>query len=200
MKAFRTMLQRAVIPAVAGLVAATVAAGAHAATTDSIKVKVGRTVVVNFSTGDETKQAFTKLQVAAFPDGFKPGTLYLIEPKTEKDSILTSLEGKDVSDLRISDAISLNGSATTGKFNVFFISDGATKAQRDAFPIFATVNKIDEKGGPLDVSSYFGFPKGSIIVSSDVPEPGTWALMIAGMAGLGAVLRLRRSREAAPIC
>ena len=191
----RTAVGRAAFIATVALVGAGFAlGGAHAAVKDSLKITVGGTSVVDFSAATEDVQFFSALQVGAFPDGFKPGTLYLTEPAAEgAGSELTSLGGTDISRLHVSDALSINGALGTGKFNVFFISDGASADHRNDFPIFATVTMMPEGGGPMDVSSVFGFPKGSIIVQSDIPEPATWAMMLVGFGGLGAVLRRRRS-------
>jgi len=165
---------------------------------DSLKITVNGAVVVNFNAPGETGEFFSALQVAPFPDGFIAGTLYLIEPQAEwgTGSEITSLGGVDLTGKHVSDALSFNGSQQTGKFNVFFISDGATAAQLKDFPIFATTNSIDETGKPQDVSAFFGFPKGAIIVLSDVgggvPEPAAWALMILGFGAAGAALRRDR--------
>jgi hypothetical protein len=190
----RTAFGRAAFIATVALVGAGFApGGAHAA--DSLKITVGGAAVVDFNAATEATQSFSALQVAAFPEGFKPGTLYLIEPAAEgAGSELTSLGGMNISNLHVSDALSLNGALGTGKFNVFFISDGAGATDRNAFPIFGTVTMMTEGTGPMDVSSVFGFPTGSIIVQSDaIPEPAAWAMMLIGFGGLGVVLRRRRA-------
>jgi len=69
------------------------------------------------------------------------------------------------------------------------VSDGAAKSDLDNFPIFATTMNVDETGKPQDVSAFFGLAKGSIVITSDVPELATWAMMLLGF-GLVA-LRLR---------
>jgi len=180
--------------AVAGLMCLASAAPSKAAVLDSLKITDAQgNVVVNFSAEAETSQFFSALQVGVFPANFKPGTLFFTEPKGESDSILTTLDDPpvDVSGKNASDALSLNGSVLTGKFNVFFISDGASADQAKMFPIFATQNTVTEVAGNMDVSATFGFAAGSIIVTSDViPQPTTWALMVIGL-GVIALARCR---------
>lgn len=172
------------------------AAPSRAAVFDSLKITdANGNVVVNFSATDESTQFFSALQVGSFPPNtFKAGTLFFTEPKGETDSILTTLDNPpvDVTSKNASDALSINGSLLTGKFNVFFISDGASAAQAMMFPIFATQSTTDEVAGNMDVSATFGFPAGSIIVTSDVPEPPTWALMLIGVSGVALALYRRK--------
>src|SRR3989442_1585345 len=115
--------------AAAGLICLANAAPLRAAVFDSLKITDAQgNVVVNFSATAETSQFFSALQVGVFPANFKPGTLFFTEPKGETDSILTALDDPsvDVSGKNASDALSLSGALGTGKFNVFFISDGAS--------------------------------------------------------------------------
>jgi len=54
------------------------------------------------------------------------------------------------------------------------------------------LGNIVETGNPQDVSGFFSLPANSMLISSDVPEPGTLAL--AALGGLS-LLRFRRQRK-----
>jgi hypothetical protein len=175
-----------------GLVGFACATQAKAAATesDTLKVKDGtNALVVNFSTLEGGAEFFSGLQVGVTPANFKPGTLFFTGADEPNDSILTSLDNPavDVSSKKYSDALSMSASQLTGKFNVFFISDGATAANAATFPIFATQSTTPEVAGNMDVSAFFGFAAGSVIVTSDAdpaPEPGTLLLSVVGVLGL----------------
>lgn len=51
--------------------------------------------------------------------------------------------------------------------------------------------------GLIDGTYDFFLPNDEIILTIAAPEPSTWALMLAGVAGLGAALRTRRGKLAA---
>jgi hypothetical protein len=102
-----------------------------------------------------------------------------------------------------SDTISFSGVTLTGGNYWFELSD-ASGANGD--PMY-----WDDNNGPSsawdsasgDLTNYSsGFDPGSnseafSILGGGTPEPATWALMLAGFAGLGSALRLRRARTAA---
>ena len=77
------------------------------------------------------------------------------------------------------------------------MSDDAAKSDLDNFPIFATTMNVDENGKPQDVSAFFGLANGSIVVTSDVPELATWAMMLLGFGLVG--VQLRRRNDAAAV-
>ena len=58
---------------------------------------------------------------------------------------------------------------------------------------------FDDASGQITSSDVLSWRPSSVTisVSSSVPEPGAWVLMIAGLAGVGAVARLARSRTSA---
>jgi hypothetical protein len=197
-------MKRTILPIVVGLVSLISTVPARADVFDALKITDGTgKVVVDFSKTDDAaaSQFFSATQVGAIPNinNFKPGTLFLTEPAGaepagEQNSILTTLGDPpvDVRANKYSDALSINGSLLTGKFNVFFISDGASAEQAKSFPVFDNQTKIVEKTGPQDVSAAFGFPAGSIMVTSDVPpipEPSTWLLFAFGLVVLVALGR-----------
>ena len=51
----------------------------------------------------------------------------------------------------------------------------------------------------LQTAAYGQVLRGVALVAGPVPEPGTWAMMIVGIFGLGAVLRSRKGRTAAAV-
>ncbi len=176
----------------------TVSTGVQAAAPpDALKIIIGGTTYLDFTAANEQQQAISKLQFAPLLDGFKAGTIFLIEPKGETGSTIQTFEGNDVSRKNYSDALSLNGSQLAGKINVFFVSDGAAKTDLDNFPIFATTMNVDETGKPQDVSAFFGLVKGSIVITSDVPELATWAMMLLGFGLVALRLRSRSPATAA---
>ena len=170
---------------IAGIgLAALITTGAHAALNDGVHIVSGPTTVF-WSQGDESHEYFQALQAFVAPSGFVDGTVYLMEPPTEpQGSILGT---------GISDAFSLIRDPTTNHVNVYFISDGATADELSQFVASTNVMRISETGQWQDVSSFFGQGAGFAQVVSDVPEPAAWALMIAGFAGLGMVLRRRKT-------
>jgi hypothetical protein len=172
---------------ICGLVWATQATAATESDTLKVKDDTGA-LVVNFSTNEGGAEFFSGNQIGVTPANFKAGTLFFTGSGEPNDSILTTLDNPavDVSSKKYSDAISLNASALTGKFNVFFISDQATAANAANFPIFANQNTTPEVAGNMDVSAFFGFAAGSIVVTSDAdaPEPGTLLLSIVGLVGV----------------
>jgi hypothetical protein len=166
-----------------------IATQSRAQESDTLKVKDATgALVVNFSSAENGVEFFSGLQIGVSPANFVAGTVFFTGSGEPNDSILTTLDTPpvDVSSKKYSDALSINGSLQTGRFNVFFISDGASAANAAAFPIFATQNSTAEVAGNMDVSAFFGFAAGSIIVTSDadVPEPCTILLAAAGITGL----------------
>jgi hypothetical protein len=74
-------------------------------------------------------------------------------------------------------------------------------ADADPFDLNKVVDSATWKGGILvtyrfvDGNDFFSaFSGGNILIKDDpIPEPSTWAMMLAGFGGLGAVLRRRRA-------
>jgi hypothetical protein len=71
-----------------------------------------------------------------------------------------------------------------------FIDVNASAATTDAASAYGTVDPTLTLGGPYGGEGY------SLVLSPNIsaaaPEPSTWAIMLAGFAGLGAVLRRGR--------
>jgi hypothetical protein len=102
-----------------------------------------------------------------------------------------------------SDTISFSGVTLAGGDYWFMLSDATDTGGNPMY--------WDDNNGPSsawesdlgDLTNYSsGFDPGSnseafSILGGGTPEPATWALMLAGFAGLGSALRLRRARTAA---
>lgn len=84
----------------------------------------------------------------------------------------------------------------------------------DTFVVVATLQAISNRGGSIDAMHTFSVeydtahtylagttelvdPEVFSRISGAVPEPGTWALMIMGFAGVGAAMRRRKTHTAA---
>jgi hypothetical protein len=165
------------------------------AETDRLTIKDSTgAVVIN----QNVNEFFLQLQVGSFPNTFKAGTVFFTE--TQGGGTLTTLDDPpvDVTARKASDALSINGSNLTGLFNVFFASDGIAAADAKMVPIFANINTTDEVNGKMDVSAFFGFAAGSIVLTSPgaVPEPSSWILLGLGIVG---VLCYHRRRIAGSI-
>ena len=82
-----------------------------------------------------------------------------------------------------------------GQVDVYYLSEAASPAEIATFNAATTglsvLGTITETGHWQDVSSYFGQPSGFVNIQSDVPEPGAWALMLAGFGLAGTALRRR---------
>jgi hypothetical protein len=171
----------------AAIVACALGAGvsAKAATTpvDGVKVLVpGQTEIdfLEFSDAPGSPEFF--ISTTFLPIGFSEATVFLTEPGSAE----------------VSDALSILLN-TTGGVDIFFFSDPLTIPLADIAPAQFT---IAETGDWQDVSSFFGQPAGFAQVISDidtvtVPEPATWAMMLAGFGMIGATLRGSRRRRIA---
>lgn len=104
----------------------------------------------------------------------------------------------------------IQGTGTSGSFDVTtvspYVTGTVTNISSDVFS-FGSTNEFDfaytltgaNIGNPATGSTYASFSSGSSASFSAgvVPEPGTWALMILGFGGAGAMLRSRRQLSAA---
>lgn len=95
----------------------------------------------------------------------------------------------------LSDTSELSGNAGDNFFTITFNSDGG------ATPLVAYANGInmEETGNWQDIVFSGSVSNGDFYsaqmrsaIESPVPEPTTWALMLAGLGGVGAALRSRR--------
>ena len=204
----RTVVLAAI--ATLGVASAPGIAAAQAAVLDSVTVTIGGKVVAAFNANNETQQYFQQLAIAPTPNGFKARTVLLVEPRHEfgTGSEIASLGGQDIASLHASDAITFT--STGGMLNVYWISDGATTAQLNGFPVRRNprggFGLAPEENAPLYQGSYWGLPNRSVVVQSDVaprppgaPEPAAWAMMLLGLGGVGAALRDARRRRAAAL-
>lgn len=107
--------------------------------------------------------------------------------------------------VEISDYTVISGSTAPGQTEIQFYNTGAGGAFQnipgdlnmlgpqlydgtESSPIF-------DKAGVFDLSG-FGSPLTGVLTITVVPEPAAWALMLAGFAVLGAMLRRRAVRAA----
>lgn len=108
----------------------------------------------------------------------------------------TSGTGKvvDSQDIRISPFDNKDKGVDVG--DPFSVLEGATGNS----PVFTAANLLSLSGAPYDLMSVivsFGLTGDSAaglsgeVVQTPIPEPGTWALMLAGLVGLVAVARRR---------
>lgn len=74
---------------------------------------------------------------------------------------------------------------------IWFASDSENFTPTLPGPVTAS---LAETGRWQDLSTYFGYLPGTFFVASDVPEPASAAVMLAGLIGLG--LALRRGKSA----
>jgi hypothetical protein len=164
------------------------AASAQAAVlpVDGVKVQVPGHTAVTFETFDDTPGSPEFFVGLTFlPTSFSDATIFLSEAASQGGGV--------------SDALSIMvDSAGTG-INIFFFSD---PLQIPAPDIATRQFTIAETGQWQDVSSYFGQPAGFAQVISDldattpVPEPAAWAMIMLGLACVGAVARRRRAHGA----
>jgi hypothetical protein len=65
-------------------------------------------------------------------------------------------------------------------------------------PFSAAGSSVPGRGGEFTSDMFYGYFSidnyASITIDSPIPEPGAWALMLTGFAGLGAALRRERER------
>jgi hypothetical protein len=145
---------------------------------DGVRVLVPGQTEVNFlQYSDAVGSPEFFVGSTALPLNFTSGTVFLLEPV-----------GGEVSDVL---TILLND---TGGVNILFYSSPATIPLADILPHQL---RITETGQWQDVSSFFGQSTGFAQVVSDlnvIPEPTTWAMMLAGFGMIGAMLRRSRRR------
>jgi hypothetical protein len=151
---------------------------------DAVQVQSGGTTVL-FTQANEANEFFQALQSLVTPAGFTDGTIFLTEPASESGE--PPLFGL------YSDGFTIN--SVNGHLNVYFISAGATADEENLFVTDARQLVMPETGSFQDVSDFYGQQPGFAAILSDVavPEPATWAMMLLGFGGLGAVLRMRRA-------
>ncbi len=90
-----------------------------------------------------------------------------------------------------------------GLNQVFWVGDGLTGTGSGAVQTFIVptgatrlfLGTVDGSGWSNNSGSYSVTINGMGAATAGVPEPGTWALMLMGVAGLGGVLRSRRKAQ-----
>ena len=74
----------------------------------------------------------------------------------------------------------------------FYFASGSSLQDLQALGIPVVGGVLETPGQPQDVSGAFGQPSGSVVVVSDVPEPGSLAVAGAGLACLVSFVRRRK--------
>lgn len=100
---------------------------------------------------------------------------------------------------------SLTSSLGDQVFTFTSVDSGSLSIPSDPFlPPGATYGNflLNETKGPIDIAPFIFGPGGGgyiLTIQSDVPEPTTWAILLAGLFGMGWVIRAaqRRSNKAA---
>jgi hypothetical protein len=154
------------------------------ATTGSGTIPSGGQSAFMWTTGDNISQTFTGTglaSVAAFSDDFQIQN-YLSENETVD--------------------VAINGTVI-GSFDV--LADGGSGADQtvDFSTYFAPIPGAGDYTVTMTLTNTIDLGDGSIAfldggvgsLNSSAPEPATWTLMLAGIGGLGAALRLRRGKQ-----
>ncbi|HEY2358195.1 MAG TPA: PEPxxWA-CTERM sorting domain-containing protein [Phenylobacterium sp.] len=95
---------------------------------------------------------------------------------------------------------SVFGSNTSGVLGSFIVSGTGEGGNTAILPTFTFYDIESTKalgGQNILLKSMTAFP-GGVQQNGGVPEPATWAMMLLGFGGLGAVLRRRRALAAVP--
>ncbi len=136
--------------------------------------------------------------------GYGTGTISLenYTPGTplSSDNFTSFTYSSNLIDYTIYTAYDLEGSigAGPGSYDVFLYGEGYFNSANDVLLPFYFNSQTDgswstSQAAPADFGTK-GVWNGS--VAGGVPEPGVWALLIAGFVGIGAMLRVSRRRQA----
>jgi hypothetical protein len=164
---------------------------------DGVQLQSGGTFILKLAT-DETHEFFDSIEAFPAPAGFTDATIYLTEPPHGHVGEGPPLPGPPGSTgLAISDVFTLVNNPTTGQVSAYFASDGASADEIGLLVTSPNFFVSKETGKWQDVSGAFGQPAGFAQIISDVPEPGTWAMLIFGLGAIGAAARSHRRRREA---
>jgi hypothetical protein len=126
---------------------------------------------------------------------FTPGTTYdftVIDPAT----LWSAGSNEPFSRESTANGIPANGGYGQFTFDGFTANYGALVGENNGtFFLIGTGTSISGLSGEVTAGfwdSYYPDNSGTQTLSVSVPEPATWAMMLAGFAGLGAALRTRR--------
>jgi hypothetical protein len=116
-------------------------------------------------------------------------SLTVVDVQTAGDQFSVNINGSDVG----LTSTPVDGSTLCGNSVTCALGDSDYSRGVFFLPAGTDTIKLTYEGviGDGSVDFFVGAPNG-------VPEPATWALMLAGFAGLGAALRGRRKAMAAP--
>jgi hypothetical protein len=134
----------------------------------------------------------------------QPGTLLYSQTLPEADVTTTFLDtgsfnGSTVNVYDISAALPADFTASAGTTYWFSVLSEQTNFN----PLFSWSPAVNQPPNAYSIQNASGGAYGVVaddraFTLSAVPEPATWALMIAGFCGLGGALRLARQRRLAP--
>ncbi|HEX5261997.1 MAG TPA: PEPxxWA-CTERM sorting domain-containing protein [Phenylobacterium sp.] len=95
---------------------------------------------------------------------------------------------------------SVFGSNTPGVLGSFIVSGTGEGANTAVLPTFTfyDIESTKALGGQNILLKNMTALQGTVRTGGGVPEPATWAMMLIGFGGLGAVLRRRRALAAVP--
>lgn len=161
----------------------------HYTTTGSSLILSGAATITFYFLGSES----------GFNDRFSAGSIGLTET--------TALTNNFAAPVLIGSQTYLAGGSLAGLLNFTSLSAGGVAATvgNDGFGIFLKAGQTTGTGVTEFIFGYDDFIRGAddnhddfmvrAVVTSAVPEPGTWAMIIAGFGIVGSLLRRRRSNS-----
>lgn len=158
-------------PLVAAALLAAAASGSHAA---NVTVTLGNDGTLGFGAGSITGATFTDTWNLALGSFVPPAS-----GKLKFESSLTSFDGITFTSVTLN-GIAFDLTSPVPKLSVAYGSGSSAQAFPWVLSVSGTTDGLGSYGGQLSVSA--------------VPEPETYALMLAGLGALGFIARRRSQR------